>query len=147
MIDPKLLEEFKVTPEQVTEMETKYSVPASVSEKFPDLIPLLITTESMNAEEREYWFQVLPIMNEDQIVKLRTILVNERDQLKKIDDDYGKEITKINEAHKNDWNAFEAQEKKKAVAQAEKLSETNEAKDEEALLQQLNTINDPSRKV
>lgn len=139
-IDPKILQDFGLTAEQIIEMEQKYSVPAVVREKFPDLVALLIKTESMNTEEREYWFQVLPIMSDDQIVKLRTILVNERDQLKKIDQDYNDEIGKINQAHKTEWNAFEAQEKRKILLDSEKRHEENEMAHEDALLQKLQSI-------
>lgn len=139
-IDPKILQDFGLTAQQITEMEQKYSVPATVREKFPDLVALLIKTESMNTEEREYWFQVLPIMSDDQIVKLRTILVNERDQLKKIDQEYNDEIGKINQAHKSEWNAFEAQEKRKILLDTEKKHEESEAAEEEALLQKLQSV-------
>ncbi len=141
-IDPKILQDFGLTTAQITEAEAKHAVPASVREHFPDLVPLLIKTESMNTEERDYWFQVLPIMNDDQIVKLRTILVNERDQLKKIDSEYNQEIGKINQEHKSEWNAFEAQEKKKILQDTEKRSEVEEAGAEEALLQKLGQVGD-----
>lgn len=141
-IDPKILQDFGLTAEQITDMEKKHSVPPSVRETFPDLVALLIKTESMNVEERDYWFQVLPIMNDEQIIKLRTILVNERDQLKKIDAEYTSEIGKINQEHKSEWNAFEAQEKKKILLDAEKKSEVAEAESEEALLQKLGQVED-----
>ncbi len=141
-IDPKILQDFGLTAEQIIEAETKHAVPTSVREHFPDLVALLIKTESMNTEERDYWFQVLPIMNDDQIVKLRTILVNERDQLKKIDSEYTSEIGKINQEHKNEWNAFEAQEKKKIRQETEKKSEVEESGAEEALLQKLGQVHD-----
>lgn len=141
-IDPKILQDFGLTSQQIIEAETKHAVPSSLREHFPDLVALLIKTESMNTEERDYWFQVLPIMNDDQIIKLRTILVNERDQLKKIDSEYNQEIGKINQSHKTEWNAFEAQEKKKILQEAEKKSEVGEVETEESLLQKLNQIGD-----
>ncbi|MCX6734119.1 MAG: hypothetical protein NTX63_04920 [Candidatus Peregrinibacteria bacterium] len=141
-IDPKILQDFGLTAEQIIEAETKHAVPASVREHFPDLVALLIKTESMNTEERDYWFQVLPIMNDDQIIKLRTILVNERDQLKKIDSEYNSEIGKINQGHKSEWNAFEAQEKKKILVEAEKKAEVEEVQTEESLLDKLNQVED-----
>ncbi len=143
-IDPKILHDFGLTAQQITDMETKYSVPASVRAGYPDLVALLIKTESMNPEEREYWFQVLPIMNDEQIVKLRTILVNEREQLKKIDEEYNSEIGKINQAHKSEWNAFEAQEKRKILSDAEKKHEEQETENEDALLQKLQNVDEPS---
>ncbi|MBI2634575.1 hypothetical protein HYW82_02830, partial [Candidatus Peregrinibacteria bacterium] len=38
--------------------------------------------------EREYWMQILPIMSEEQIVKLKDILNNEKEQLKQLGGEY-----------------------------------------------------------
>ena len=121
--DPKILTDFGLTAQQITDMEVQYSIPQSVKDKFPDLVALLIKTESMNTEEREYWFQVMPVMSDDQIVKLRDILVNERNQLKKIDEEYNQEMSKLGENHKKEWNSFEAQAKKKVAVELERKHE------------------------
>ena len=51
-----------------------FSVPQEVQEQFPDLVPQILASPSMDDEERKYWFSVLPIMTEDQIKELRDIL-------------------------------------------------------------------------
>ncbi len=140
VVDPKVAAEFGLDADQLTEVAKKYTIPESVKAQFPDLVALLIKTESMNDEERDYWFQVMPIMNEDQIVKLRTILVNEREQLKKIDEEYDSEMKKLNDVHKSEWNTFEAQQKKAALVQAEATHEEEEATKEEDLLKRLEEI-------
>ncbi len=140
VVDPKVAAEFGLDADQLTEVAKKYTIPESVKAQFPDLVALLIKTESMNDEERDYWFQVMPIMNEDQIVKLRTILVNESEQLKKIDEEYDSEMKKLNDVHKNEWNTFEAQQKKAALVQAEATHEEAESAKEEDLLKRLDEI-------
>ena len=140
VVDPKVAAEFGLDADQLTEVAKKYTIPESVKAQFPDLVALLIKTESMNDEERDYWFQVMPIMNEDQIVKLRTILVNESEQLKKIDEEYDSEMKKLNDLHKTEWNTFEAQQKKAALVQAEATHEEEEATKEEDLLKRLEEI-------
>lgn len=140
IVDPKVASEFGLDAEQLADVAKKYTIPESVKSQFPDLVALLVKTESMNDEERDYWFQVLPIMNEDQIIKLRTILVNEREQLKKIDTEYDSEMKKLNDVHKNEWNAFEAQQKMAALKQAEASHEEKEATQEEDLLKKLQDI-------
>lgn len=137
VMDPKILADFGLTSQQILEAEKKYSIPVSVQERFPDLVALLLKTESMNAEEREYWFQVLPVMSDDQVVKLRDILVNEREQLKKIDNDYNDQVAKLGDNHRREWNAFEAREKKKARTELERQHEKSEAQTEESLLKKL----------
>lgn len=140
VVDPKVASEFGLDADQLADIAKKYTIPESVKSQFPDLVALLIKTESMNDEERDYWFQVLPIMNEDQIIKLRTILVNEREQLKKIDTEYDAEMKKLNDVHKNEWNAFEEQQKKIALREAEASHEEQEQQKEEDLLKKLQDI-------
>ncbi len=137
LVSQKVADEFGLDAEKVTELGQKYSIPETVKNTFPDLVALLIKTESMNDEERDYWFQVIPIMSEEQIIKLRTILVNEREQLKKIDEEYEGEMQKLGESHKSDWNAFEAQQKKAAIVHAESQHEEAEEHHEADLLRKL----------
>lgn len=140
VVDPKVATEFGLDADKLAEIAKKYTIPESVKTQFPDLVALLVKTESMNDEERDYWFQVLPIMTEEQIVKLRTILVNERDQLKKIDNEYDAEMKKLNDVHKSEWNSFEAQQKKAVLKQAEASHEAAESSHEEDLLKKLGEI-------
>ena len=59
-----------------------------VRQKFPDLIDLIVKSESMNDEERQYWINILPIMTPEQTQNLRDILDNEKKQLADIDEKY-----------------------------------------------------------
>lgn len=122
------------------EIEAKYVVPRLVRETYPQLIPLIKETESMNDEEREYWFQILPIMTEDQIKKFVGILDNEKQQLNKLDKEYEDELSKLNDKHDLEWDAFEAKKKRDEIKQKEQVTEQSESKAEENLLGQLNNI-------
>ena len=120
--------------------QSQYAVPALVKEKIPDLMQLIKETESMNEEERDYWHQILPIMTEDQISKFRDILLNEKQQLEKLDAEYEDELNKLNEKHMIEWKEFETKEKRKAIAGAEADSEREEKLKEEELLARLAEI-------
>lgn len=120
--------------------QEKYAIPQLVKEKFPDLVQLIKETESMNEEERDYWFQILPIMTEDQIKKFRDILVNEKAQLSNLDKEYEQELSKLNEKHMIEWKEFESKEKRKTIASAEQASKTQEKSDEEELLKRLSQV-------
>ena len=117
----------------------KFTVPDMVKQKFPDLIQLIKDTESMNDEERDYWFQILPIMTEEQISKFRDILLNEKNQLSKLDKEYEGELTKLNEKHMIEWKEFETKEKRNALTQAEQATKTQEQVTEEDLLKRLSS--------
>lgn len=73
-------------------------VPQEVLTKYPDLVELIKKSESMNAEERQYWVNILPVMTPDQVQNLRDILENERKQLAAIDSKYQTEIDKLGQA-------------------------------------------------
>ena len=70
-------------------------IPDDLRQKFPELIGLILKSENMNDEERQYWVNILPVMTPEQVQNLRDILTNEREQLAAIDRKYSKEIEKI----------------------------------------------------
>jgi len=80
-----------------TQPVSAVKVPDDLKQKFPELIDLILKSESMNDEERQYWVNILPVMTPEQVQNLKDILVNERDQLAAIDKKYAKEIEKIGE--------------------------------------------------
>jgi hypothetical protein len=94
----------------------------------------------MDDEEREYWFQILPIMTDDQVEKLREILINEKQQLAKLDAEYETELEKINEKHLNEWEAFEYEQEREELQKKEKKHEAGEASLEEDLLNKLDEL-------
>jgi hypothetical protein len=74
------------------------TIPEDVKKKYPQLLELIQASESMNAEERQYWINILPIMSPEQITNLFEILDNERKQLAAIDTKYQQEMQKLGSA-------------------------------------------------
>ena len=58
--------------------------------KDTQLVQLVLESESMNDEERQYWFNLYEVMNEEQIEKLRDILTREKEKLAEIERKYAK---------------------------------------------------------
>lgn len=83
------------------------TIPDQTKEKFPDLIELILNSESMNNSERQYWVNILPVMTPDQLERLRGILVNERDQLAAIDHKYATEMEQIRKQRVSGENSEE----------------------------------------
>lgn len=102
-------------------------IPDDVKQKFGELIQLIIGSESMNTEERQYWVNILPIMTPEQLQNLREILVNEREQLKAIDQKYGQEIDKIGQEQA--VRQFAAQRKE---SRTERMTQEASVRQEEA---------------
>ncbi len=121
----------------------QYTVPQVVLDKYPDLVELIKKTESMSDDERNYWFQILPIMTEEQVGRLKTILQEETNQLAKLDDQYQDELSKLNKKHLEEWNAFQHKQERVQLQKAEEAEKATEAQTQEQLLKQLDQV-DPS---
>jgi hypothetical protein len=70
-------------------------VSADLRLKHPELVELILQSESMDDAERQQWIDELPGMTVEQCERLKAILVNERDQLKAIDAKYAEAVGEI----------------------------------------------------
>ena len=93
----------------------------------------------MNTEEREYWLQIMPIMSEDQITKFQGILLNEKNQLAKLDQEYATE-TESAPAQAPKFNEVTIKEKLANIRKEENLSKAGEQKEEEELFKHLQNL-------
>jgi len=136
-----VVDKNKTNEQYIAEVEKQYIVPDLIREKFSDLVKLIYETESMNNEEREYWLQIMPIMSEQQIVKFRDILVNEKNQLEKLDKEYEEEMKRINgDGPPKEINEAEVKAKMEQMKAQEAVQETQEKNAEEDLLKALGQI-------
>ncbi|MBU2524007.1 hypothetical protein KKG71_02330 [Patescibacteria group bacterium] len=117
-----------------------FDIPDVVKKKHADLIQLILETESMNDEERDYWFQILPIMTDEQIEKFRAILENEKEQLAKLDAEYQEEIAKLNDKHVDEWKQFESEEERRKRQEAEQKEAASDEDAAEKLLEGLDEL-------
>ena len=53
-----------------------------------NLKELINASQSMDWEEKQYWIDILPNMNENQLNRLKDILKNELESYKKVDEKY-----------------------------------------------------------
>jgi hypothetical protein len=64
--------------------------------KMPELYRLALETDSMDDEERQYWFNILPSITDNQVDRLFTILKTERQKLDALEIKYAEDIAKLN---------------------------------------------------
>ena len=83
--------------------------------KFPELIKLILNTESMDDDERQYWFDIIPSMTNEQIDRLFNILDTERKKLEALETKYQKEIKSLNEKHLIEWQEIQMKENKEKI--------------------------------
>ena len=115
-------------------------IPEELKQKYPALIELIISSESMNNEERQYWVNILPIMTPDQVENLRQILVNEREQLAAIDRKYAKEIEKIGQDQLVKRTQQQRQKRRQERTEQEQAAEQQEEEAVESLLDEIDSL-------
>ena len=116
------------------------AVPEELKKKFPDLIALILGSESMNDEERQYWINILPVMTEDQQKNLQKILQNEKDQLSAIDEKYQKEMENLGKGKSVTETQEERREKRSLRQSKESASEEEERQKEKEILQAIGEL-------
>ena len=117
-----------------------YHIPDDVRQQYPRLVELIIATESMNYDEKEYWFSILPIMTDDQVVKLQNILETERQKLTELNQKYQQQTSSLEDKHLVEWQAFNRQEQAAQRQRREAVEEKKEAAEEAALLQEIQNL-------
>ena len=117
----------------------KFGIDEDFAKKNPALVELILKTESMKDEERKYWFQLLPIMSDEQVKKLANILQNERDQLTELDKKYENEVAKLNQTQTG-WSPEKFKKMQKKNAAQEQASATKEEDAAKDILDQLENM-------
>jgi len=137
---PKYSVRFIYFSSQMAEIKhnnTTFFISDTLQEQYPELIQLVLITESMDDEERQYWFDIMPSMNDTQIDRLFNILETERRKLEELEIKYQQEIKALNEKHLISMQDNRTKEAKQKIAQAEADDVTE---DPEEVLRMLNSL-------
>lgn len=118
---------------------TTFTIADDIHSKYSELIKLILNTESMDDDERQYWFDIMPSMTDSQVDRLYNILETEKKKLEELEVKYQKEIKSLNEKHLIEWQEFQIKKAKDKVTQAKKEDSEND-KDPDDVLQMLNDI-------
>lgn len=109
------------------------TIPPAAKQDFPELVELIVHSESMNDEERQYWLNILPVMTPEQRKSLEEILLNEKRQLAAIDAKYKTSATSTIDATKR-------QEQLKQRKQAETADQAKESDTEDEILKSIQQL-------
>jgi hypothetical protein len=114
--------------------KTTFTILDELQAKYPDLTKLILATESMDDSERQYWFDILPSMNDDQVKRLYDILETEKKKLDELEQKYQKEIESLNQKHTSEWQGLEMKKQKDAIAAKEAADTNTKQEDATAVL-------------
>jgi len=112
---------------------TTFYLSDEIQAKYPELIKLILNTESMDDDERQYWFDIMPSMTDSQIDRLYDILETERKKLEELEIKYQKEIKELNEKHLLEWQEFQMKKAKEKMEEAKKNEKKEEADPDDVL--------------
>jgi hypothetical protein len=116
-----------------------FQITDEIQATYPELIKLVLNTKSMDDQERQYWFDIMPSMSNEQIDRLFEILDTEKKKLEQLEVSYQKEIKSLNEKHLVEWQSFQVKDNKQKIAQAQAEDAKNE-KDPDDILNMLNDL-------
>lgn len=122
---------------QITKDGYVFTILDEIQSQYGELVKLVLNTESMDNNEKQYWFDILPSMTDEQVDRLFDILETERKKLEELEVKYQEEIKTLNEKHLIEWQEFQTKESREKIQKAEANDKDNASTD-----QILNMLND-----
>jgi hypothetical protein len=125
-------------PKELREKAEKFTIPDEFLTTMPDIIILVLHSKSMDtSEEKQSWFSLLPMMNKDQIDKLRDILVREKQKLEEIEQKYESKKNELKNKYTQKREDMVYAKKIEEIKQKEAKHEEIENKQADDLLNQI----------
>ncbi len=115
----------------------KFQINEEVQAQYNELVDLIVETESMDDDEKQYWFDIMPSMTDSQIDRLFNILDTEKKKLEALEKKYQNEIKQLNEKHLIEWQEFQLKDSKKKIKEAQSKEQDEDAED---VLKMLNDL-------
>lgn len=94
-------------PQDLWETAKKFEIAAEYIPNMPDLIELVLRSKSLEKdEEKQSRFNLLPLMNDEQINKLKDILIREKQKLEEIEKKYEDKKVEIKKKYLLKWQSM-----------------------------------------
>ncbi len=125
-------------PQELREKAEAFTIPDEFLTSMPDLITLVLNSKSMdNPEEKQSWFNLLPMMNKEQVDKLRDILTREKQKLSEIEQKYEQKKDELKSKYTKKREDMAYTKKMEDIKQKEAQHEQIENQEAENLLTQI----------
>jgi uncharacterized protein YsxB (DUF464 family) len=111
---------------QIIQNDFTFTLLDEMQVKYPDLVDLVLHSESIDNNEKQYWFDILPSMTDEQVDRLFNILMTERRQLEELNVKYQEEIKTLNEKHLIEWQSLQSKKTRDKVTAQEKTDTSKE---------------------
>jgi hypothetical protein len=128
----------KYLPENLHNIAMNYSIPEDMLESNSDLVVLVLESKSINEpKEKQSWFDLYSLMNQEQIDKLRDILTREKQKLAEIEAKYQAKQDEIRKKYEETYASGAYQQQQDKIRDSEKASREQEEVEADALLDQI----------
>ena len=125
-------------PADVQEKAMQFTIPIEFIEKMTGLVVFILNSKSMSdASEKQSWFNLLPLMTDDQIAKLNDILTREKEKLDEIEKKYEDKKLEIKKKYLMRWQNMGYIKKMEDIKSAEAGISTQDQQEADALLNNL----------
>ncbi len=117
---------------------TKFDIPEDFLQDMPDMIEMILNSRSIEtSQDKQNWFNLLPLMNSEQIKKLNDILLKEKEKLKEIEEKYEAKKVEIKKKYLQKWQQMWYVKKVSKIQEQEWQQKTQEDKEAEDLLEKI----------
>lgn len=128
----------KFLPENLQQVALNYNIPDDMLETNADLVVLVLESKSISDQkEKQSWFDLYSLMNQEQIDKLRDILTREKQKLAEIEARYQAKQEEIKRKYEETYASGAYQQQQDRIRDSEKASREQEEVEADALLSQI----------
>lgn len=128
----------KFLPEHLQNVALNYNIPDDMLTDNADLVVLVLESKSISeAKEKQSWFDLYSLMNQEQIDKLRDILTREKQKLAEIEAKYQAKQEEIKRKYEETYASGAYQQQQDKIRESEKASREQEEVEADALLNQI----------
>ncbi|MEI7919143.1 MAG: hypothetical protein WCH65_02830 [bacterium] len=125
-------------PQELREIAGTFVIPDDFLTTMPELIVLVLESKSMDtAEEKQSWFTLLPMMNQEQIDKLKDILTREKQKIMEINQKYEQKKEELTTKYTQKWEDMVYAKRMQEIKNEEAKHEAIDDQQADNLLNQL----------
>jgi len=129
---------LKFLPEHLHQVALNYNIPDDMLRDNADLVVLVLESKSINEpKEKQSWFDLYSLMNQEQIDKLRDILTREKEKLAEIEARYQAKQEEIKRKYEETYASGAYQQQQNKIKNSEMASRQQEEVEADALLNQI----------
>lgn len=128
----------KYLPSHLHTIATTFNIPDEIFESNSDLVILILESNSISdSKEKQSWFDLYPLMNQEQINKLRDILSREKEKLAEIEAKYQAKQDEIKRKYEQTYWSEAYKQQQQQIMKSELASRQQEEIEADALLSQI----------